>query len=291
MMNRPKKIYTDIIPDGKNEIKEAIDIDILLPESNVVEKMILLAKQNAEVEASSIKVKKAIPQSIFELQKLLGLIRPPIRIEGFDISNLFGEDAVGSCVVFEFGRPKKSEYRRFRIKTIEGINDFGMMKEVLIRRMRRIIEEGKKLPDLLIIDGGKAHLNVALDVLRSFKIEKDMYALGIAKRFEELHLPDGRIVSLPPASPALKLIKSIRDEAHRFAIQYHRKLSSKKIKSSILDQIKGIGEVRKGELLRYFGSEKKIEEATIDELMKVEGITEKIARKIFEHFRKEKQNE
>lgn len=285
ILNKPTKIYTDVIPEDKEELVKITGIDILTPESNAIQRLLELAKQNAEVEISSLKVKKAIPKSLFELQRLLGLLRPPVRIEGFDISNLFGEDAVGSCVVFEFGKPKKSEYRRFRIRTIKGIDDYGMIKEVIRRRLNKIINEGEKIPDIVIIDGGKGQLNTALDVIKELDIKKDIYAVAIAKRFEELHLQDGRILTLPASSPALKLIKNIRDEAHRFAIQYHRKLSSKKLSLSKLDEIPGIGKKRKEALLRYFGSEKRIEEATVEEIEKVEGISKSLAFKIHNYLK------
>lgn len=287
IVSKPANIYIDIIPDDKEELTKITGIHISLPEKETIYRLIQLAKENAEVESSNIKVKKAIPQPLVELQKLLCLPRPPVRIEGFDISNLFGEDASGSCVVFEFGRPKKSEYRRFRIKTIKGIDDYGMMKEVVRRRLRKILNEGKKLPDLLVIDGGKGHLNTVIDLLSDLRKEKDIYVVGIAKRFEELHLPDGRILSLPATSSAIKIIKNIRDEAHRFAIKYHRKLISKKISYSRLDQIKGIGERRKQALLRYFGSEKNLKKASIEEIMNVRGISREIAEKIYNFLKKE----
>ncbi len=288
VLNKPSKIYTDVIPEDKEELVKITGIDILIPESNAIQRLLELAKQNAEVEISSLRVKKAIPKSLFELQRLLGLLRPPVRIEGFDISNLFGEDAVGSCVVFEFGKPKKSEYRRFRIRTIKGIDDYGMIKEIIRRRLNKIINEKEKIPDIVIIDGGKGQLNTALDVIKELDIKDDIYAVAIAKRFEELHLQDGRILSLPPSSPALKLIKNVRDEAHRFAIQYHRKLSSRKLSLSRLDEIPGIGRKRKEALIRYFGSEKKIEEATIEEIEKVEGISKSLAFKIHDYLKGEK---
>lgn len=287
IMNKPSKIYIDVIPDNKEELTKITGIDILIPVSNAVEKLLQLAKQNAEVEVSSLKVKRTIPQPLFELQKLLGLLRPPVRIEGFDISNLFGKDAVGSCVVFEFGKPKKSEYRRFKIKTIEGIDDYSMIKEVIKRRLNKILKEEKKMPDLIIIDGGRGQLNTAIDVVRGLKLNKDIYAVGIAKRFEELHLPDGRKLSLPASSSALKLIKNIRDEAHRFAIQYHRKLGLKKLSLSRLDEIEGIGKKRKEALLRHFGFEKKIKEASIEDIMSVKGISKKMAEKIYNFLKGE----
>ncbi|MEO0105369.1 MAG: helix-hairpin-helix domain-containing protein, partial [candidate division WOR-3 bacterium] len=201
--------------------------------------------------------------------------------EGVDISNLFGKYACGSIVVFEGITPKKSEYRKFKIKTISGQDDYGMMEEVLKRRLKRLIEENKPLPDLVLVDGGKGHLAVANKVYKEFN--KDIPILAFAKKSDTLYFEDGKIVSIPAYSPALKLLKRIRDEAHRFAIAYHKNLRKKSIKKSILDEIPGVGKKRKLLLLNTFGSIEGIKNAKIEDILKI-GIPKNIAEKIKQYL-------
>ncbi len=226
---------------------------------------------------------EALHPSVIALQNELGFERPPVRIEAVDISHTFGEAMVGSVVVFVNGRPRKSEYRRYRIKTVEGIDDFRAIREVVYRRLRRLIDEDRELPDLMLIDGGEIQLQFALDAANELGVE-DVYFLGIAKRFEELHFPDGRVVMLPYRSEALKLLQRVRDEAHRFAITYHRNLRGKKQMVSILDMIPGLSQSRRVELLKYFGSIERIHSASIEELQKVRGIGPKLARRIYDYL-------
>jgi len=164
-----------------------------------------------------------------ELQKILGIKEKLERIEAFDISNIMGDQACGSLVYFYKGKPDKNEYRKFKIKTVSGINDYSMMREIVRRRYTRSIEEKKKLPDLIIIDGGKGHLGVALDELKKLGLEY-LPAIGIAKEFERIYVRNKKEpIILPKESKALHLLERIRDEAHRFAIYYHKKLMSKRI--------------------------------------------------------------
>ncbi|HWP29981.1 MAG TPA: helix-hairpin-helix domain-containing protein [Chloroflexota bacterium] len=216
------------------------------------------------------------------------------------MSNIQGTNSVGSMVVFEHGRPKRSDYKRFQIKTVEGANDFASLAEVLTRRFRRLREaqvpssDGEaptrtesgwdKVPDLVIVDGGKGQLNAALAVLEELALVA-IPVVGLAKEREELFLP-GRPdpVVLPRGSQSLFLVQRIRDEAHRFAITYHRKLRGKKGLRSALDDLPGVGPKRKRALLRAFGSLKGIKAATVDELAAVPGMTRRTAQLVKEQL-------
>ena len=283
----PPVVYVPEEFEGMKRVEKALGVTLKKPVRGKEKRLLLMAKKNAgvELEGYRLKVKRSIPGSVLELQRHLKLKNPPKRIEGFDISNISGRYAVGSCVVFVNGRPLKGEYRRFRIKSIKGIDDYRMMGEVISRRILRILKEGKQPPDLILVDGGKGQLNVAMSVVESLGLE-GYNVLAIAKRFETLYLPDGSVLQLPPDSPALHLLKHVRDEAHRFAVGYHRRLRGKKVKSSVLDTIPGIGEKRKRDLILYFGSEKRIEGASIYDLMKVRGIGPILAKTIYEKFHK-----
>ncbi|MDS1030621.1 excinuclease ABC subunit UvrC [Bacillota bacterium LX-D] len=238
-------------------------------------------------------------EAVLELQKELYLAKPPFRIECYDISNTQGTNSVGSMVVFENGEPKNSDYRRFQIKTVEGPNDFASMQEVLTRRFKRALaeieageEQGKfsRLPDLIIIDGGKGQLGAAREVMKNLGVS-DIPTFGLAKE-EELLFSEGRPepIFLPRNSSALYLVQRIRDEAHRFAISYHRQLRSKRAYQSILNEIPGIGAKRKKALLKYFGSIKKIKEATLEELAQVEGMNYQAAEAVLEYLGKQERS-
>ena len=223
-----------------------------------------------------------------ELAEALGLPGPPLRIECYDISNFQGRESVGSMVVFEDGKPRSGEYRRFRIRSVTGSNDFASHQEVLRRRFRRATagEEGNeeerrwKLPDLVIVDGGKGQVSAAKEVLDELGLH-DLPLAGLAKEREELFLP-GRAdpVLLPPTSSALYLVQRIRDEAHRFAIAYHRDLRSKASVRSAFDDLAGVGPKRRRALLRVFGSVKRVREAPVEQIAAVPGISRALAEKI-----------
>jgi excinuclease ABC subunit C len=235
-----------------------------------------------------------------ELQSSLRLKHYPHRIECFDISTIHGAHAVGSMVTFIDGEPAKEQYRHYRIRSIDpssGGDDFGMMLEVLKRRFKRGKEQGD-LPDLVVVDGGKGQLAMALAAMAEVGVE-GIDAVGLAKmrvqaaarkaeieRLEErVFLPgQSNPVILKRNSNALFLLQRVRDEAHRFAITYHKKLRSKQTLYSALDGIAGVGGVRKRALLRAFGSIKKIQEATVDELLKIPSMNEKLARQILEQL-------
>jgi excinuclease ABC subunit C len=223
-----------------------------------------------------------------ELAEALGLPAAPLRIECYDISNFQGRESVGSMVVFEDGKPRSGEYRRFRIRSVTGSNDFASHQEVLRRRFRRATagEEGNeeerrwKLPDLVIVDGGKGQVSAAQEVLDELGLH-DLPLAGLAKEREELFLP-GRTdpVLLPPTSSALYLVQRIRDEAHRFAIAYHRDLRSKASVRSAFDDLAGVGPKRRQALLRVFGSVKRVREAPVEQIAAVPGISRALAERI-----------
>lgn len=222
---------------------------------------------------------------IEELKRMLGLKGDINSIEAFDISNTMGKEAVGSMIYFYKGRPKKSEYRLFRIKTVSKIDDYAMMREIVARRYKRLIEEKGSLPDLILIDGGKGHLGAAVSELRKMGID-NIPVIGIAKEFEHLYLKDrDEPVILPRESKALHVLERVRDEAHRFAITYHKRLLSKNIKFSELDNIPGVGKKRKKDLLEHFGTLDAVKSAKLDELIKVKGIDDKTAQNIRNYFK------
>ncbi|MBA3779573.1 MAG: excinuclease ABC subunit UvrC [Chloroflexi bacterium] len=243
-----------------------------------------LAREQARWLADEGKTLTALEQ----LGEALGLPAPPMRIECYDISTLQGTNSVGSMVVFEEGRPRSGEYRRFRIKTVEGTDDYASHREVLRRRFRRALggEEGSaeelrwRLPDLVVIDGGKGQVSAAREVMDEMGLH-DLPLAGIAKEREELFLP-GRSdpIVLPATSQALYLVQRLRDEAHRFAITYHRQLRAKAQVRSVFDDLPGVGPARKRALLRVFGTAKGVRGASVDEIAAVPGIGPGLAGRI-----------
>ena len=219
-----------------------------------------------------------------QLQAALKLPRLPQRIEAFDISNIFGEAAVGSMVVFTEGKPQKAHYRRFRIETVEGIDDYRMMREVVARRYSGTLAPSLPLPDLLLIDGGKGQLAAACDELRALALT--IPSMGLAKRLEQIFLPGAsEPIVLLPTSPVLHLVQHIRDEAHRFAITYHRRIRRRTVTASRLDDIPGIGPARKRLLLRRFGSLVALAEAPPEEIARIGRLPRVLAKTIVEQLR------
>ncbi len=274
-----------------------------VPREGNEEALLRLATENAAETLRQLKATRAMDkhraeEALRELQEALTLPRPPVRMECYDISTTQGVEVVGSMVVFEHGAPRKSDYRRFRIRTVQGQDDFASMREVLTRRFSRWqrIQAGElkgtrgsqawgKLPDLLVIDGGKGQLAEAVAVLRHFGLEGKVPVVGLAKRREELFLPGrSRPLRLEPTSPALLLLRRLRDEAHRFAITYHRKRRRRRGLASTLEEIPGIGPVRRKALLRHFDSLEAIRQADEAALMAVPGISRALAQAIRDHF-------
>jgi excinuclease ABC subunit C len=245
-----------------------------------------LAREQARWMADEGKTLRALE----ELADALGLPGPPLRIECYDISNIQGSDTVGSMVVFEEGRPRTGEYRRFKIRTVQGPNDFASHQEVLRRRFRRAKagDEGAEealrwsMPDLVIIDGGKGQVSAAKEVLDELGLH-ELPLAGLAKEREELFRPDvAAPVVLPPTSSALYLVQRLRDEAHRFAITYHRDLRSKRQTRSAFDDLPGVGPKRRRALLRVFGSAKRVRDAPVEQIAAVPGIGAALAARIKE---------
>jgi excinuclease ABC subunit C len=218
---------------------------------------------------------------VLALQAELGLSRIPRRIACIDISTIQGRDSVGSVVTFENGAPRKAGYRRFRIKYVEGQDDFAMMAEVTERYFRGILDHGEEPPDLLVIDGGKGQLGSARAVLAELGALEDVDTLGLAKREEEIYLP-GRPdpLWLPRRSRALQLIQHIRNEAHRFAVTYHRTLRSKRTLASELDAVPGIGPRRRAALLHHFRSVDRIRHTPVEEIARVPGFSTALAERV-----------
>ena len=262
---------------------------ILLPKRGVKKDILTMAKENAEKylleQEQKLKDMKARSLgAVYDLQKYLNLPKPPMRMECFDISHIQGSETVASMVVFQDGKPDKNSYRRFKINSTEGKpDDFMSMREVTTRRYVGI--DKNDLPDLIIIDGGKGQLSSALEIIRGAG-HYSVPVVGLAKQFEYIFTEQSsEPVILPRQSDALYLVQSIRDEAHRFAITYHRKLRTKRNKISILDNISGIGAKRRKSLFDHFETIQNIKNASVDELMAVPGISEQIAKSIYNFFR------
>jgi excinuclease ABC subunit C len=233
--------------------------------------------------------------TLTSLEQALGLDEPPMRIEGFDISNLMGEDIVASMVVFEGGTAKKSDYRKFSIKTTDGQNDVGAMREVLLRRFVRGREglagdydsSFEAVPDLVMVDGGKPQLGAAMAALSELGLEEAVSLVALAKREEELFVPwSTGPLPMPQDDVGLLLLRQVRDEAHRFAVGYHRTRRMAKTTLSILDQIPGIGEKRKKAIVTHFGSPERFLEASREELEAVPGLPGKVAREVYQYVHK-----
>ncbi|MGM0438364.1 MAG: excinuclease ABC subunit UvrC [Bacillota bacterium] len=270
--------------------KKGRKVKVQKPDRGEKKRLIEMAQRNARQNLKKEEIrekyrKKQTEQAIKELQAELEMENPPEHIEGFDISNIQGRDSVASLVVFKGGTPSKQDYRRFKIKTVEGADDFASMQEVIERRYSRLLEEDKKLPDLILIDGGKGQLSAAYEILKKLGL-KDQPVIGLAKKEEEIFQPErSEAIIISHRSPALQLLQRVRDEAHRFAVSYHRKLRSRRLTHSLLDKIPGVGPKRRKALLRHFGSLGEIKKANITKLKEVEGISGKTARKIYDYLR------
>jgi excinuclease ABC subunit C len=279
-------------------------VEIRVPREGQQSELVKMAAENAAETLTALKARwendtHRQEQALAELQTALGLSQPPNRIECYDISNTQGTMAVGSMVVFEQGAPKKAHYRRFNIRTVQGPDDFASMEEVLKRRFGRwkLFQDPEtahskkpdpsfqRLPDLLIVDGGKGQLGRAVKVLESYGLLGQIPVAGLAKQEEELFVPEKPVsILLPRSSQGLYLIQRVRDEAHRFAITAHRARRDKQGIASKLDSIPGIGPSRRRALLTHFGSIEDIRNASLDDLQKTPGITLKLAQTIKENL-------
>ena len=260
-------------------------VEIRTPKIGDKTRLLDLAERNArllldEVLIQKRQVSERTSKMVTALKDELKLARSPRRMACFDISNTGESDFVGSCAYFDNGKPLKNQYRHFKIKDPAGQDDFTMMRQVVGRYFHRLREEKLDPPDLLVVDGGKGQLSSALAELKSLRFE-DQPVIALAKRLEEVYLPGlSGPITIPRGSPALMLLKRIRDEAHRFAVTYNRKVRQKRTIKSQLDDIPGIGPARREALLKHFGSVQRIKEATVDEIAEVRGIPRKLAEKV-----------
>ena len=296
----PDEILLTGEPDGIEAfrdwmtLKRGSKIDIAVPRRGDKAAMVRLAVQNAELQLNTHSLKRAesrvrrsIPAAVASLQETLSLSVPPRRIETFDISNIQGSDPVASLVCFVDGRPRKSDYRKFKVKDVIGPNDFAMMQEVVGRRYRRLLDEGKPVPDLVLIDGGKGQLSSVRQVLNELGLV-DLPVIGLAKRLEEVFRPgQSDPILIPRSSPALKMLMQARDEAHRFAVTFHRQQRGRRMVRSELDNIPGVGPKRKQQLILALGSVEHIKRCSEEELSAVKGLGKEAARKVFRYFHPE----
>lgn len=296
-----KPMDIKVLEDWLSE-KRGNKVTITVPVKGDKKELVRMVKRNAldMIEKYGDKYKKRAESNrlaLEEIKDLIGLSRRPRRIEAYDISNISGVESVGSMVVFEDGDAKKSDYRKFRIKSVIGPDDYSSLKEVIERRFRRGVEEKKEdknssfsnFPDLIMMDGGKGQVNAAKEILDKLKLNTEI--CGLVK--DDFHRTRGIIYNneefnVDLNSRAYKMIYKIQEEAHRFAINYHRNLRSKTMFKSELDDIKLIGPKRKENLLKHFKSIDKIKKASIQELMEVESMNEKSAESLYEHFRRAK---
>lgn len=308
----PKSIYVSDIADGELledwlSSKRGSKVSIKVPKKGEKKQFIEMVEKNARMTLEQFKLKLIRDKEIHEaalkeLAEIIGLDELPHRIEAYDISNIQGVDSVGSMIVFERGKPKNSDYRRFKIKSVKGANDYDSMREILERRFRHGLDEIKHIqernlvlskgkfcvfPDLILMDGGRGQVNVALEVLKSFNI--DIPVCGMVK--DDKHNSRGLIYNnneLPirSNSNAMQLVTRVQDEVHRFAISYHRSLRDRRVLHSVLEDIPNIGEKRRKELLMKFGSIENIKSANYEELVGTPSIDSKAAQSIIDFFNK-----
>ncbi len=288
----PQEILLPFAPDDFDGIDRWLQNKLVLPQRGEKSKLIAMAKRNAFnlVEEKKLAHLRKANRTIYPIQELketLGLGKLPRRIVCMDISTIQGTDTVSSAVFFMNGKPKKKFYRHFIIRDIETQNDYAALQETLRRFLDEIDKDADMQPDLFIIDGGKGQLSATNEILQSSRY-KDISIVSLAKRAEEIFLP-GRSdsVILARSSSALRLVTNVRDEAHRFAINFHRKRRSKRTLNSELEEIPGIGEQSKFLLLKALGSIEKIRESELDTLTSIKGIGPKTAEKIYDFFHKE----
>lgn len=260
-------------------------VRLMRPVRGEQRRLVELARKNASLKIiADARPEQRSKEILSELKEAIGLISTPFRIEVFDISNIQGAEAVGSMVTFKDAISLKSAYRHFKIKGVEGVDDFAMLAEVLERRARHIREGRDRAPDLIVVDGGRGQVSAARGALLKSELSS-IPVIGLAKREEEIYLEGSpEPVRLPRSSKALKFLQRMRNEAHRFAIEYHRKLRSRRLEHSELDEIAGIGEKRKIVLLHEFGSVEALRGASAEEMAAINGIGESIATKVYEHF-------
>ena len=300
----PKNVYVPALPDNQTLYEQWLSkqrgsrVEIRVPQRGDKRGLHETATKNARESFGRHRLKRGTDhnsraRALEELKKHLELPEAPLRIECYDMSHLQGTDYVGSMVVLEDALPRKSEYRRFKIRGVGGNDDYAAMEEVLSRRFENYLAErdaprgtDSKFsypPQLLVVDGGKGQLGVAMGVLKSLGLEEEIPAVALAKRFEEVFMA-GRSdpIELPRGSEALYLLQRIRDESHRFAVSYHRVLRNKRMTRSVLDGISGLGEVRKKRLIKEFGGVRRVQKASLDELQELSWLPNAVAVAVHE---------
>jgi excinuclease ABC subunit C len=262
-------------------------VQLVVPKIGDKQKLVAMAQTNARFLLTELKIQRMkrsdmVPRPVQSLQRDLRLKDPPRRIECFDNSNIQGSDPVSSMVCFIDGRPRRSEYRKYKVRTVEGPNDFATMKEVVGRRYSRVLKEGWALPDLVVIDGGKGQVSAATEVMKELGLEH-IPLIGLAKRLEEIVIPNERdTVLLPKSSSSLRLLQQIRDEAHRFAITFHRSLRQRRTLQTELTNIPGIGMKTVAKIFEKFGSVRGVQAATLEALQ--EELGPKTGRNVYDYF-------
>jgi excinuclease ABC subunit C len=288
---KPKEVILPADIDGELA-EQLLEVTVVQPKKGKKKELVDLASKNAAIALKEKfylieRDEERTIKAVENLGKILG-IPTPHRIEAFDNSNIHGADPVSAMVVFIDGKPEKKEYRKYKVKTVEGPDDYESMREVVRRRYTRVLKEGLPLPDLIIIDGGKGHLAAVRDVLEN-ELGLDIPLAGLAKddkhRTSELIMGDPpQVVPLERNSQEFYLLQRIQDEVHRFAVTFHRQTRGKTMFRSVLDDIPGVGEKRKKALLKHFGSIKNMKEATVEELQKA-NIPRSVAEKIYKKLR------
>ena len=298
----PREVLVPTLPEDPTLSAEVLSqvrgsrVSIRVPQRGAKRELLATVTANAEEAFAQHKLRRASDhnaraRALTALQDALALPEAPLRIECFDISNLQGRDIVGSMVVLEDGLAKRSDYRRFQVRHQAGQDDVAAMEEVLTRRFRRYLDErdrgaraGRRFaypPNLLLVDGGRGQLNVAVRVLEELGLEEISVA-ALAKRFEEVYRP-GRDepVRIPRDSEALYLLQTARDEAHRFAITYHRSLRARHTTHSVLDDVPGLGPTRRSRLLKEFGSVKRLRELAEDDLVALPWLPDPVGHAVY----------
>ncbi len=303
-LGHPKRVLVPDLPSDQDLYEEWLTelrgsrVEISVPKRGDKRGLQETVAQNAKEALNRHRLRRTADhnsrsKALNELQDYLGLPEAPLRIECYDMSHIQGTDYVGSMVVMEDALPKKSEYRRFKIRTVDGNDDFAAMEEVLLRRFRNYIadrakpveERGKFSypPQLLLVDGGKGQLSVATRVLDDLGLSAEIPVASLAKQFEEVFLPgQSDSVRLPRQSEALYLLQRIRDESHRFAITYHRQLRDRRMTSSVLDGIPGLGPTRRKRLVKEFGGVRKVQRATVEELQALPWLPDAVAIAVYQ---------
>lgn len=296
LRERFNSIASEIVLSYKIQLLED-GLQLTIPKIGDKRKLLDLSEKNVKYfmlqkrkqEATRVRKQTSTERILRTMQKDLQMEELPMHLECFDNSNIQGSFPVASCVVFKNAKPSKKDYRHFNIKTVIGPDDFASMEEVVHRRYRRLVQEGESLPQLVIIDGGKGQLNAAMNSIRLLGLEDKITVVGIAKRLEEIFFPDDPVpLYIDKKSESLKVIQQARNEAHRFAITFHRNQRSKNFTKSELTNIPGIGEKTALKLLTHFGSVKKIKEASPGKLVDVAGMA--VAKKIRAYFGENAEN-